>query len=53
VLYLDTNMRGCWEERSVDLGWMRREEDGRYKSLKEHEKEGEIIKAKVKGHWVP
>jgi hypothetical protein len=22
LLYLDTNMRGHWEERSVDLGWM-------------------------------
>jgi len=28
LLYLDTNMRSCWEERSVDLGWMRAKEDG-------------------------
>jgi hypothetical protein len=46
-LYLDTNMRGCWEARSVDLGWMRAEEDGRYKSLGDifNTRRKEIIKA--------
>ena len=46
-LYLDMNMRCCWEERSVDLGWMRVEEDGRYKSLEDifSTRMKEIIKA--------
>jgi hypothetical protein len=35
LLYLDTNMRSCWEERSVDFGWMRAEEDEKYKSLED------------------
>ena len=49
-------MRGCWEERSVNLSW-KWTEDGRYKSLEDFQqwKEGDIINAypdKVKGHRV-
>jgi hypothetical protein len=55
LLYLDANKRGCWEERSVDLGWMRRMDDTRvWKtfSTRDRRRDNQYIPGKVRGHSV-